>query len=511
MVLSTLKMGKLKKTVLYVFLLIVAHASVAQNHLSKKITLNANKEKLDVVFEKLSKQCQCYFTYDARLIDGAKKVTVKTENQPLKAVLDTLLYDSAFLYREFRNQIIIYPPGEEPTKAYADSSAYFEISGKVIRADDKAPLPFATIAVKGTSMGTITNENGQFKLKIDKKHMTDTLQVSFVGYYDKQVTLQNIEGPLTIELKPGQVSLQEVIIRSTSGAYLVKKARKEFKNNYNSSAYNYEGFYREAVKSNSRYKFYTEALLQGYKPSWNAFAINDKVALIKARKYTSLYSSDTLLIKLRGGIATCFQLDIVRNIPDFLMDSGEDMYNYQLNDIKVWKNTLVYVVSFHQKEYVKTAHLEGAMYISINDFAITGAEFRFNPDMLKESRDMFVLRKSRKIKVTPEHTNYQVAYSKINGRYYLRHVRGELSLKVKKRGHFFAEKYATTMEMVTTDIDTVNVFKPDRKELVKVNSIFSEPEVSYSQEYWKSINSIIPEKNILDALKSSGFKLEKEQ
>jgi hypothetical protein len=63
------------------------------------------------------------------------------------------------------------------------------------------------------------------------------------------------------------------------------------------------------------------------------------------------------------------------------------------------------------------------------------------------------------------------------------------------------------MEMAYTNVDTVNVKMPNRKDLFQTQTIFSDSECIYSNDFWENRNTIQPEENIMDALKKSGFKM----
>ena len=53
------------------------------------------------------------------------------------------------------------------------------VTGKVVSSDDGYGLPGVTIQVKGTSAGTVTDMDGNYKLAADNN---GTLVFSFVGY-----------------------------------------------------------------------------------------------------------------------------------------------------------------------------------------------------------------------------------------------------------------------------------------------------------------------------------------
>ena len=69
------------------------------------------------------------------------------------------------------------------------------ITGKVIDANNKEPIIGASIQVKGTSIGTMSDLDGQFKITVKDKNAS--LQVSYVGY---KTVVQPLNGRLLLRL-----------------------------------------------------------------------------------------------------------------------------------------------------------------------------------------------------------------------------------------------------------------------------------------------------------------------
>ncbi|MBO4602967.1 MAG: SusC/RagA family TonB-linked outer membrane protein [Salinivirgaceae bacterium] len=81
------------------------------------------------------------------------------------------------------------------------------VSGKVLD-EGQNPIPGATIVVKGTTNGTITAADGQFKLNVGEG---STLVISYLGYTTKEIKV-NGAGPYNIGLSPDVVGLDEVVV-----------------------------------------------------------------------------------------------------------------------------------------------------------------------------------------------------------------------------------------------------------------------------------------------------------
>jgi alpha-2-macroglobulin len=82
------------------------------------------------------------------------------------------------------------------------------IYGKVLESDDKQPIIGGTVRIKGSGIGTNTDVNGQFKLKVPS---SGKLIISFVGYITKEISIRPDEYT-EIWLDPSHSELREVVV-----------------------------------------------------------------------------------------------------------------------------------------------------------------------------------------------------------------------------------------------------------------------------------------------------------
>ncbi len=87
-------------------------------------------------------------------------------------------------------------------------TAQTRITGKVIGSDDKQPIIGATVKIKGTNVGVVTDVNGDFTLSGKTGYV---LVISYIGYQSKDVT---VDGPSlgTITLEVSNRALNEVVV-----------------------------------------------------------------------------------------------------------------------------------------------------------------------------------------------------------------------------------------------------------------------------------------------------------
>lgn len=84
-----------------------------------------------------------------------------------------------------------------------------EISGVVTSAQDGSTIPGASVFVKGTTLGTVTGNDGRFSLRIPES--AKTLMVSFIGMTSIEVPITSA-GTYNITMKYAPVEIGEVVV-----------------------------------------------------------------------------------------------------------------------------------------------------------------------------------------------------------------------------------------------------------------------------------------------------------
>lgn len=84
-----------------------------------------------------------------------------------------------------------------------------EIQGSVTSADDGSTMPGVSVSVKGTTLGTITDMDGAFKLKVPQE--AKTLVFSFVGMVTQEMVLGN-QTIFNVQLASDNISVDEVVV-----------------------------------------------------------------------------------------------------------------------------------------------------------------------------------------------------------------------------------------------------------------------------------------------------------
>ncbi len=395
--------------------------------------------------------------------------------------------------------LLIVTFGFQTLFAQNQDVSFITIKGKVKDEVTKKEIVFATVSVVGTNVGTVTNLDGEFTIKVKKANSSKELEFSYIGYANKKVLISELkpEGN-KILLASSEVSLDEVTIRPSNAAELVRNAMALVPKNYSIIPLNYTGFYRETIKQRRDYISISEAIVDIYKAGYNKEYDFDRARIYKGRKSDNVKSSDTLAMKLQGGPYISLLLDIIKN-PDVLLARDIMMnYEFELTNITYISNKLNYVVSFKPRVVNDDFPLySGKYYIEIKSLAITSAEFSLDIVDRDKASKFFVKKKPIGLKLTPMSTNYIVKYKENNGKYYFNYARSEVKFKCKWKKKLFNTNYTIMSEMATTDWSAENVHKITYKESLKQNTVFAEELTAFMDDnFWGEYNYIEPDESI---------------
>jgi hypothetical protein len=98
----------------------------------------------------------------------------------------------------------------KPVQAKRASGIYTNIRGRIISSEDNQPIPGASVTVKGTDKGTITDTGGNFSLGAEDA-TNRMLVASFVGMESKEFKVVQ-DSSLEIKLEPSLAALSEIVV-----------------------------------------------------------------------------------------------------------------------------------------------------------------------------------------------------------------------------------------------------------------------------------------------------------
>jgi TonB-linked SusC/RagA family outer membrane protein len=147
-------------------ILIIATLQVTGSAYSQQISLNFNKASLQEVLTSLRKQSGYTFGIASSDLEKAKLVTVNLRSTNIDEILQAIFSNQPFEY-QVQHKIIMIKLKDAEKKREAVSATEADqrlsITGRVIN-EKGDPLIGATVLIKGTNIGTSTNEQGNFTI-----------------------------------------------------------------------------------------------------------------------------------------------------------------------------------------------------------------------------------------------------------------------------------------------------------------------------------------------------------
>jgi hypothetical protein len=495
----------------FILLILSQRTACQQSILDSIFTFNAGVVKTGDALNIISSQTGYSFTYDSRIIDSERNIEMNFTETKLRFVLESILKNDSLVFSVIDRYIII-SRAEKTYPSPVDSSKLQKtiyLAGTIIDDETREPLPYASIALRNKGKGTISNNNGEFGLKITPDLINDTLYASYLGYYGREIPVkQAINDNFKILMKREFISIPEIIIRNQIPQEIINKVRNAITKNYGNSPAYLTGFYREGVIRKNELQTYSEAILEIYKSSYAGAILGDQVKVYKSRKIENSERIDTLSVRLKAGLSTCLELDGAKNIFDFLLLESMPEYTFRLTDIVTFDDETAYAIEFEQRENVEIPLFKGIIYINTADYAILNAEFEINPSLIFKVKDSFVSSASKGFATWPISVKYTTSYRKLGNRYFLSHVRGDLIFTSKQKKKLFNTQFKVFFELAITEIELKNVTRFEREEVAPIHSIFSKTITMYDPLFWGNQDFLRPEDNLLKALKNMKVKLQ---
>ena len=402
---------------------------------------------------------------------------------------------------------------------------------KVIDKRTSETLPYASLYIKNSNKGSVTNINGITILELKKN---DTLICSYIGYQTAEVII-NSQNKIQIRLIDKTNYISEVTVeakrKKITAKQIIKKTIKNIDINYPSNPIYMDGFYRETIKKKDKYIQLNEAVVKFYYTAYpqkkldrklwyfwhNSYygttynfqmegnlwyfgdseklathfnTKDDQVKIFGSRSSDNIGDSEPVSL---GGPLSMTANDKVKYLYDFLDPNNINKYIFKKSGYKEIDNDIYYVLSFYPKKLTKKVIFDsskknkqaiflGKMYIDMKTFAIRNIDYKFSVDI--DYGGVYGPR-------MPKKSEYHLQYRKIKNKWYLYSYR-----TYEGKGGYFAERHLQISNIDTTNIikfnETDSLLKHERLATIRY---FSN---SYNAHFWadyeKLNNYTLPKK-----------------
>jgi len=200
-------------------LLLVSVFSIQANTYSQKVKITCNLEnvKITEVFEEIEKNTEFKFLYNHGDIDMGKVVSVEAENKVLGEVLKELFSETNISFKVRKKQIILRKAGKNLTEKSVEAGLFREkyleeqeiVVNGIVYSEDGLPLPGASIIIKGTTKGVISDLDGVFEISLVEG--ATTLVFSYLGFATKEINVIG-KNNIKVYLVPSASNLDEIVV-----------------------------------------------------------------------------------------------------------------------------------------------------------------------------------------------------------------------------------------------------------------------------------------------------------
>jgi hypothetical protein len=396
------------------------------------------------------------------------------------------------------------------------------IEGSVMDSDKKEPLAFATVGIKGTTIGTATNSQGRFIITIPQNFQDSILFCSYMGYINYEVKVDATKSIVKIEMVRDVFTLDEVEVRPWQPWDYVWAAMKRIPENYPQNPYMSNGYYSEYVSENEVYLKFTEGVIETYNSPYysdedsqsrvikarrrddlgtlqfmrekleNKFEKEKRKAEKKGEEWTEKKSIDEEIVSASfGGPEEILKADPLRDTASFLDIRYKKKYKYFIEGYSRYYGESVIIIGFESKGVYEHQRQEGNVYISMATDAIIAIEYNSEIVIPGIARPViFVMGYG----ITNPELHAVVHYKPVGDRWYLNDISMEAGTRLTKKKMFKKNERSNfdfELALINNRFELAEVNEIPEEDRIDVKKPLEE-QVEADPEFWKTYKVIRP-------------------
>lgn len=247
------------------------------------------------------------------------------------------------------------------------------VSGFVHDANTGEPLLAATVQIKDTFTGTITNASGEFELRV--RSYPAQLLFRFIGYETVEINLETPpEGSISIQMKPLAVTMREVVVTGEDPALQIMReviARKEVWR-AQLKTYKAEAYTRQRVENDDGIVSISETLSNAY---WDHFRGTREVLVYRKQTQNvdpaQNFAAATFVPNFYDDDIRIFGYDLV----GVTHPNALSFYHFRLEGFRELDGKTVYDISVRPRRRLQPT-FEGKIAVLDEDYALIEVDLR---------------------------------------------------------------------------------------------------------------------------------------
>jgi CubicO group peptidase (beta-lactamase class C family) len=361
------------------------------------------------------------------------------------------------------------------------------LSGKVTDSTTRLPLYGAHIACPETGEGTITDENGYFRLISRNPQKSRTIVASYVGYQTLRKSVSGFSTDLSFELHPDTTVLEGIVITAPDPVVLIRSAWSRVEVNHGGPRL-LAVFYRMVSKNKDKYIKISEASLElnQFPPQYN------QIRILKTRSAEDEKRFNGVGMGIGTPVSSVKNFDItLRREDSFLSDKNLKKYDFFYEGVAMRAGVEVHEISFDQKK-VREALYRGRIFLHTASLAFVALEYGFSPKGIRyfhvgNAAERAAL-KLLDIQVDLKSHERIITFRQFGPRWYLDHVSLSENVDVRSKRYNFDVPLTDRAEFLVTRIDTT--FRESFEEKSYARNDMVETVTDTTKSFWEDYNTI---------------------
>lgn len=199
------KNGKYLLLFVFCFLVVALQAKSPVYGQAKTFTVSLKNVTLKEVISYVEKNSQYVFFFKPEVINQSTQISVSLKNATVKQLLDKVSEQANIVYEMKERQIVL----KEKKVSEQSVSQKKRLLQGLVKDEQGNPIIGASIQLKNTGTGVITDLDGLFQIQVTDKN--SVIVISYIGYVTQEISVGD-RSSITVQLKEDTKSLEEVVV-----------------------------------------------------------------------------------------------------------------------------------------------------------------------------------------------------------------------------------------------------------------------------------------------------------
>lgn len=199
------KNGKYLLLFVFCFLVAALQAKSPVYGQAKTFTVSLKNVTLKEVISYVEKNSQYVFFFKPEVINQSTQISVSLKNVTVKQLLDKVSEQANIVYEMKERQIVL----KEKKVSEQSVSQKKRLLQGLVKDEQGNPIIGASIQLKNTGTGVITDLDGLFQIQVTDKN--SVIVISYIGYVTQEISVGD-RSSITVQLKEDTKSLEEVVV-----------------------------------------------------------------------------------------------------------------------------------------------------------------------------------------------------------------------------------------------------------------------------------------------------------